>query len=191
MILLCVGAMSWSRCKYIGAPNFTAVNVGVTHPIIHQRTVVRRSLNRDDGLDIIGWHRDLRRLGCGCDLQPLAKVILISRPGEGKHFDYHGSVISSSFTVQRSSQAWAWTFTYSHQDPTICRYVPVPHFVSARMFLKSSQSLLPERCVERRPAGRVRTFSHTQPTDRQHIFEVHLGGRERIKVKTYNGFCLD
>jgi cysteine-rich repeat protein len=31
-------------------------------------------------------------------------------------------------------------------------------------------------------------FSHTQPTDKQHVFEVHLGGRERIKIKTYNDF---
>jgi hypothetical protein len=31
-------------------------------------------------------------------------------------------------------------------------------------------------------------FSHTQPTDKQHVFEVHLGGRERIKVKTYKDF---
>jgi hypothetical protein len=31
-------------------------------------------------------------------------------------------------------------------------------------------------------------FLHTQPTDRQHVFEVHLGGRERIKVKTYKDF---
>jgi hypothetical protein len=28
-------------------------------------------------------------------------------------------------------------------------------------------------------------FLHTQPTDKQHVFEVHLGVRERIKVKTY------
>jgi hypothetical protein len=31
-------------------------------------------------------------------------------------------------------------------------------------------------------------FSHTQPTDKQHVFEIHLGGRERIKVKTYKDF---
>jgi hypothetical protein len=31
-------------------------------------------------------------------------------------------------------------------------------------------------------------FLHTQPTDRQHVFEVYLGGRERIKVKTYKDF---
>jgi hypothetical protein len=31
-------------------------------------------------------------------------------------------------------------------------------------------------------------FSHTQPTDKQHVFEVHLGGRERIKLKTYKDF---
>jgi hypothetical protein len=31
-------------------------------------------------------------------------------------------------------------------------------------------------------------FSHTQPTDKQHIFEVYLGGRERIKLKTYKDF---
>jgi hypothetical protein len=29
---------------------------------------------------------------------------------------------------------------------------------------------------------------HTQPSDRQHTFEVHLGGRERIKLKTYKDF---
>jgi hypothetical protein len=27
-------------------------------------------------------------------------------------------------------------------------------------------------------------FSHTQRSDKQHVFEVHLGGRERIKLKT-------
>jgi hypothetical protein len=32
------------------------------------------------------------------------------------------------------------------------------------------------------------SFSHTQPTDKQHVFEVHLGGRERVKVKTYKDF---
>jgi hypothetical protein len=32
------------------------------------------------------------------------------------------------------------------------------------------------------------TFSHTQPTDKQYVFEVHLGGRERIKLKTYKDF---
>jgi hypothetical protein len=31
-------------------------------------------------------------------------------------------------------------------------------------------------------------FSHTQPTDKQHVFEVHLGGNERILVKTYKDF---
>jgi hypothetical protein len=31
-------------------------------------------------------------------------------------------------------------------------------------------------------------FSHTQPTDKQHVFEVHFGGRERIKLKTYKDF---
>jgi cysteine-rich repeat protein len=31
-------------------------------------------------------------------------------------------------------------------------------------------------------------FSHTQPTDKQHLFELYLGGRERIKIKTYNDF---
>jgi hypothetical protein len=31
-------------------------------------------------------------------------------------------------------------------------------------------------------------FLHTQPTDKQHVFEVHLDGRERIKLKTYKDF---
>jgi cysteine-rich repeat protein len=31
-------------------------------------------------------------------------------------------------------------------------------------------------------------FSHTQPTDKQHVFAVHLGGRESIYVKTYKDF---
>jgi hypothetical protein len=31
-------------------------------------------------------------------------------------------------------------------------------------------------------------FSHTQPTDKQHVFEVYLGGRERVKLKTYKDF---
>jgi hypothetical protein len=31
-------------------------------------------------------------------------------------------------------------------------------------------------------------FLHTQPTDKQHVFELHLGVRERIKVKTYKDF---
>jgi hypothetical protein len=31
-------------------------------------------------------------------------------------------------------------------------------------------------------------FSHSQPTDKQHEFEVYLGGRERVKVKTYKDF---
>jgi hypothetical protein len=31
-------------------------------------------------------------------------------------------------------------------------------------------------------------FLHTQPTDKQHVFEVHLGGRERVKLKTYKDF---
>jgi hypothetical protein len=31
-------------------------------------------------------------------------------------------------------------------------------------------------------------FLHTQPTDKQHVFEVHLVGRERIKIKTYKDF---
>jgi cysteine-rich repeat protein len=31
-------------------------------------------------------------------------------------------------------------------------------------------------------------FLHTQPTDKQHVFEVHLGGRERIIIKTYKDF---
>jgi hypothetical protein len=30
--------------------------------------------------------------------------------------------------------------------------------------------------------------SRTQPTDKQHVFEVHLGGRERIKLNTYKDF---
>jgi hypothetical protein len=31
-------------------------------------------------------------------------------------------------------------------------------------------------------------FLHTQPTDKQHVFEVHLDGRERIKIKTFKDF---
>jgi cysteine-rich repeat protein len=31
-------------------------------------------------------------------------------------------------------------------------------------------------------------FLHTQPTAKQHVFEIHLGGRERIKLKTYKDF---
>jgi hypothetical protein len=31
-------------------------------------------------------------------------------------------------------------------------------------------------------------FSHTQPTDKQHVFEVDLGGSEKIKFKTYKDF---
>jgi hypothetical protein len=31
-------------------------------------------------------------------------------------------------------------------------------------------------------------FTHTQPTDKQHVFDVHLGGRERIKIKTFKDF---
>jgi hypothetical protein len=31
-------------------------------------------------------------------------------------------------------------------------------------------------------------FFHTQPTDKMHVFEIYLGGRERIKVKTYKDF---
>jgi hypothetical protein len=29
---------------------------------------------------------------------------------------------------------------------------------------------------------------HTKPADKQHVFEVHLGGRERVKLKTYKDF---
>jgi hypothetical protein len=32
-------------------------------------------------------------------------------------------------------------------------------------------------------------FSYTQPTYRQHVFEVYLGGRERIKLKTYKNLA--
>jgi hypothetical protein len=31
-------------------------------------------------------------------------------------------------------------------------------------------------------------FFHTQPSGKQSVFEVHLGGRERIKIKTYKDF---
>jgi hypothetical protein len=31
-------------------------------------------------------------------------------------------------------------------------------------------------------------FSHTQPIEHQHVFEVHLGGQQRIKMKTYKDF---
>jgi hypothetical protein len=31
-------------------------------------------------------------------------------------------------------------------------------------------------------------FSHTQPTDKQHVFEVSLGGSESIKLNTYKDF---
>jgi hypothetical protein len=31
-------------------------------------------------------------------------------------------------------------------------------------------------------------FSHTRPTEQQHVFDVHLGGRQRIKLKTYKDF---
>jgi hypothetical protein len=31
-------------------------------------------------------------------------------------------------------------------------------------------------------------FSYTQPTDKQHVFEIYMGGLERIKVKTYKDF---
>jgi cysteine-rich repeat protein len=31
-------------------------------------------------------------------------------------------------------------------------------------------------------------FSHTQPSEKQHVFEVHLAGHERIQIKTYKDF---
>jgi hypothetical protein len=31
-------------------------------------------------------------------------------------------------------------------------------------------------------------FSHTQPTDAQHVFDVHIGGLQHIKIKTYKDF---
>jgi hypothetical protein len=31
-------------------------------------------------------------------------------------------------------------------------------------------------------------FSHTQPTDKQHVFDVQIGGREHIRIKTYKDF---
>jgi hypothetical protein len=31
-------------------------------------------------------------------------------------------------------------------------------------------------------------FSHTEPTNKQHVFDVHIGGREHIKIKTYKDF---
>jgi hypothetical protein len=31
-------------------------------------------------------------------------------------------------------------------------------------------------------------FLHTQPTNKQHVFEVYMGGRERVKLKTYKDF---
>jgi hypothetical protein len=31
-------------------------------------------------------------------------------------------------------------------------------------------------------------FSHMQPTDKQYVFDVHLGGREHIKIKSYKDF---
>jgi hypothetical protein len=31
-------------------------------------------------------------------------------------------------------------------------------------------------------------FIHTQPIEHQHVFEVHLGGQQRIKIKTYKDF---
>jgi hypothetical protein len=31
-------------------------------------------------------------------------------------------------------------------------------------------------------------FSHTQPNAIQHVFEIYLGGRERVKIKTYKDF---
>jgi hypothetical protein len=31
-------------------------------------------------------------------------------------------------------------------------------------------------------------FTHSQPSEKQHVFEVYLGGRERVKVKTYKDF---
>jgi cysteine-rich repeat protein len=31
-------------------------------------------------------------------------------------------------------------------------------------------------------------FLHSQPTDKQHVFEIYLGGRERVKIKTYKDF---
>jgi hypothetical protein len=31
-------------------------------------------------------------------------------------------------------------------------------------------------------------FSYTQPTDKQHVFEIYMGGLESIKVKTYKDF---
>jgi hypothetical protein len=31
-------------------------------------------------------------------------------------------------------------------------------------------------------------FSHTQPTEKQHVFEIYMGGRERLKLKTYKDF---
>jgi hypothetical protein len=60
------------------------------------------------------------------------------------------------------------------------------------MFSKSSQGVYYLNGVLAPPCRpSFGTFSHTQPTDKQHVFEVHLGGRERIKLKTYNCFCLD
>jgi hypothetical protein len=39
-----------------------------------------------------------------------------------------------------------------------------------------------------RPICRGFEFLHTKPTDKQHVVEVHLGGREHVKLKTYKDF---
>ncbi len=110
----------------------------------------------------------------------------------GKHFDFHGEC---DLVLLHSSKFGAGLGLDVHIRTKMRRDMS---YISAAVLRMGTDTLEVEsQCVSYLSgvAGAELTdefsgfaFSHTHPTDKQHVFEVHLGGRERIMLKTYNDF---
>jgi hypothetical protein len=126
-------------------------------------------------------------------VEEAATEIPISTRGAGNTLITMANVISFFSKVRRSSLVWGWLCTSGRRSDTACHSFPVSRFALVRMFSKwqASQGVYYLNGVAGADLPAVFpgfAFSHTQPTEKQHVVDVHLGGHEHIKIKTYKDF---
>jgi hypothetical protein len=145
--------------------------------------------------NIIGWAFDNVHITCpgppppctaGCEGDPHFKT------WRGQHYDYHGEC---DLVLLHSSEFESGLGMDVHIRTKIRRDMS---YISSAALRIGSDILEVESQGVYYINGVLNAdlpdefsgfaFSHTQPTDKQHVFEVHLGGRERVKLKTYKDF---
>jgi hypothetical protein len=181
----------------ISAPDqfdFTAINVSFTPDLNpNSNGLYPVSYIADNGASSVAVNLTFDVTGCvcdrasgGCEGDPHFKT------WRGKHFDYHGEC---DLVLLHSSAFESGLGLDVHIRTKIRR--EMSYISSAALRIGSdvleveSQGIyylngVLSAALPAEFSGFA--FSHMQPTDKQHVFEVDLGGRERIKLKTYKDF---